>query len=119
MTRDNKAGIKDFDDNYNGLIDEGHTFDDDEDGLKDEDWLDPVVFFLSGTTLKQRIPNLNPIDGTQYTEYVIADNVSQFQVSRINGGDGKTALVNIVLTLTPPAAESVTLNTRIAVGSGL
>lgn len=122
LNRDGLPGIGGVDDDLDGLIDEGGpaaVSDDDEDGLNNEDWFDPVVFFLNGSTLMQRMPNLNPVDGTAYGEYPIAENVSQFQVSRISGGDGKTALVNIVLTLTPPAAESVTLNTRIAVGSGL
>lgn len=42
MTNDNKAGIKDYDDDGDGTVDEGNKNDDDEDGLVDEDWLDGI-----------------------------------------------------------------------------
>ena len=116
---DLKPGLRGVDDDYDGSVDEGSNSDNDEDNSTDEDWLDSVVFFLNGTTLMQRIPNLNPIDGTDYGEYPIAENVTQFQVSRIIGGDGITTLVDISLTLSPPGAEPVTLATRIRVGKGL
>ena len=120
MTGDGQPGIKDIDDDFDGLIDEGgKKEDDDEDGLQNEDWLDPVVFFLNGTTLMERIPNINPSSGTDYTQYPIADNVSQFLVKRIQGGNGVTVLVNISLTLSPPGAVPVKLDTTIGVGSGL
>ncbi len=120
MNKDDKPGIAGKDDDLDGAIDEGGKIDDDdEDGLASEDWLDPVVFFLNGTTLMERLPNINPIDGTDYTQYPIAENVSQFLVKRITGGNGTTALVDISLTLTPSNADPVTLNTRIGIGSGL
>lgn len=120
MNKDDKPGIAGKDDDLDGAIDEGVKIDDDdEDGLASEDWLDPVVFFLNGTTLMERIPNINPASGADYTEYPIADNVSQLLVKRIMGGNASTALVDITLTLTPPGVEPITLNTRIGVGSGL
>jgi prepilin-type N-terminal cleavage/methylation domain-containing protein len=122
MNGDGQPGIIGIDDDFDGLIDEGgasNKADDDEDNLLNEDWLDPVIYFLNGTTLMERMPNINPVSGTDYTEYPIAENVSQFLVKRIMGGNGTTALVDISLTLLPPNAEPVSLSTRIGVGSGL
>jgi prepilin-type N-terminal cleavage/methylation domain-containing protein len=119
MNSDGQPGIAGVDDDLDGTIDEGNKDDDDEDGSVSEDWLDSQVFFLTGTTLKERLPNINPIDGTAYTEYAIADNVSQFRIERVPGANGSTALVDISLTLTPSGGDPVIVNTRVAVGSGL
>jgi len=119
MNADSKPGIILIDDDFDGSTDEGSINDDDEDGLTSEDWLDPVVYFLNGTTLMERMPNINPASGADYTEYPIADNVSQFLVKRVMGGNGTTALVEISLTLTVAGADPVTLITRIGVGSGI
>lgn len=119
MNGDGLAGIALVDDNFDNIVDNGQNDDDDEDGLISEDWLDPVVYFLNGTTLMERMPNINPVNGADYTEYPIAENVSELLVKRITGGNGTTALVDISLTLSPPGAVPVTLTTRIGVGSGL
>ena len=37
-------------------VDEGAVADDDEDGSSDEDWYDPLVFYLAGSSLVQRTP---------------------------------------------------------------
>lgn len=42
MTVDDRAGIKDYDDDGDGLTDEGDKNDDDEDGVSDEDWRDGI-----------------------------------------------------------------------------
>jgi prepilin-type N-terminal cleavage/methylation domain-containing protein len=119
MNGDGKSGISGVDDDYDGSIDEGNSDDDDEDGLRDEDWIDSQVFFLNGITLMERLPNINPADGTAYTEYAIAENVSQFRVERVLGANGSTVLVDITLTLSPPGGDPISLNTRIGVSSGL
>jgi type II secretory pathway pseudopilin PulG len=119
MNADNKAGITGVDDDYDGSIDEGNSDDDDEDGLRGEDWVDTQVFFLNGTTLMERLPNINPADGTAYTEYAIAENVSQFRVERVLGANGSTVLVDITLTLSPSGGQPISLNTRVGVSSGL
>jgi prepilin-type N-terminal cleavage/methylation domain-containing protein len=119
MNTDTKPGISGVDDDFDGSIDEGSSDDDDEDGSRDEDWIDSQVFFLNGTTLKERLPNMNPVDGSQYTEYAIADNVSQFRVERVPGGNGSSILVDITLTLSPSSGEPVSVNTLVGVGSGL
>lgn len=119
MNGDGKAGIIGVDDDFDGSIDEGSKDDDDEDGSKSEDWIDNQVFFLNGTTLMERLPNVGAADGVDYTEYAIAENVSQFRVERVLGANGSTVLVDITLTLSPPVGDAVSLNTRVAVGGGL
>ncbi len=92
--------------------------DDDGDGASDEDWFDQLVYHLVGTTLVERRPNLNPSDGTDYTERVIADDVTQFRVQRIYPDNGAAVLVDITLVL-GSAAASTTVQTRVRVGAGL
>ncbi|MEQ1560991.1 MAG: hypothetical protein ABL933_18910, partial [Methyloglobulus sp.] len=133
-TNDGASGIKGIDDNGDGINDNGISVndndedgtddsiisvDDDTDGIQSEDWLDHQLFFLNGTTLMERLPNINAADGTAYTEYSIADNVSQLRVERVLGANGSTVLADITLTLSPSGGEPVSLNTRVAVGSGL
>jgi len=122
MNGDDAPGVMGVDDDMDGSIDEGGAGakgNDDEDNLQDEDWLDPVVYYLNGTTLMERMPAINPVSGADFSAYPIADNVSQFLVQRSLGGNGRTVLVSITLTLSPPDNEPVTLETTIAVGSGL
>lgn len=118
-SKDNAPGILNVDDDYDGTVDEGFKDDDDEDGSQSEDWYDPVVFYLSGTTLLQRIPDINPTSGSDYTEYPIADNVSRFRVERIAEGAGRAVLVELSLILTDTDGESAELSTRIRIGGSL
>lgn len=116
---DTLPGVAGADDDGDGAIDEGDKNDDDEDGSVDEDWLDTMVFFLSGSQLMERRPNLKPIDGTAFTDYVIAENVSIFSVERLPRPIGARAtLLEIELQLTDPSGESVTLETRIRAATG-
>ena len=116
---DGQPGIAGFDDDGDGFIDEGNDPDDDEDGANNEDWIDAVVYFLSGTTLMERLPDLDPADGTDYTETPIAENVSQLRVERLAPGpNDRAVLVDLTLALTAPSGESVTLHTRVRVGGG-
>jgi prepilin-type N-terminal cleavage/methylation domain-containing protein len=119
MNGDGHPGISGVDDDYDGSIDEGKNDDDDEDGSVKEDWLDPHVFYLNGTTLMERIPDINPADGTKYTESAIAENVSQFLIERVLGNNGTTILVYFTLTLSPPGGDPFSLNTAMRVGGGL
>lgn len=115
---DNQPGIAGFDDDGDGAIDESQDQDDDEDGSIDEDWLDPVVFFLAGSTLMERSPDLTSYWGTDYTEYPIAENVSHFRVERIPDAGKRSVLVDITLELTLPDLDPVSVNTRVRVGGG-
>jgi len=111
---DNQPGVAGYDDDYDGSIDEGTNNDDDEDGSRDEDWFDPVVFFLNGTTLMERLPDINPAHGADYSEYAIAENVTYFRVERIAGAS--TLLVDLTLEITLPDSEPTSLNTRVRIG---
>lgn len=123
--QDSKPGIAGQDDDFDTLIDEGgKKNDDDEDGLEDEDWLDPVVFYLQGTRLLERYPSLTDtnndalVTGADYTEHAIADNVSRFRVERIQPVAGQVLLVDIILEQTSKKGEVFSLHTRVRLGSG-
>lgn len=122
MNEDGQAGVSGFDDDGDGLVDESNADDDDEDednsGGRDEDWFDPVVFFLGSSTLMERRPNLNPADGTDFTEFPIAENVTRFRVERIPQGGGRAVLLDLTLDTTGPSGKTITLNTRVRVGGG-
>lgn len=118
--QDSKPGIAGQDDDYDTLTDEGgKKEDDDEDGLLDEDWLDPVVFYLSGSSLIERSPALIDVNGdsfitgADYIENVIAENISRFRVERIPNGSSSSVLVDITLEVTDKKGETYHLNTRI------
>lgn len=120
MNRDGAPGVAGVDDDLDGLIDEGMPSllgDDDEDGQNSEDWLDVTAYFLSGTTLMERMPNVNPGDGNDFSERVIAGNVTRFRVQRVPQGAGRAVLVDITLGLTGENAN-VELHTRVRVGAG-
>jgi len=116
INNDGKSGIADFDDDGDGSVDEDHQHDDDEDGTRDEDWLDVVAFYLNGSSLTERRPNLNPVDGNDFSEYVIAENVTRFRVERISDTGKRAALVDITLEVARPDGEIVSLNTRLRAG---
>jgi len=115
---DGQPGIAGFDDDGDGAIDEWQSRDDDEDASGDEDWLDPFVFFLAGSTLMERSPNLTSYWGGDYTEYAIAENVTHFRIERVPDAGKRAVLVDITLELTLPDGEPTSLNTRVRVGGG-
>lgn len=120
MNGDATAGIMGIDDDADGSVDEGNQNDDDEDGTNDDDWLDTIVYFLNGTQLMERMPNLNPADGTDYSEQSIADNVTSFRVVRPARGTDRFDSIELVLELTSPGTgETVSLQTRVRVGGEL
>lgn len=117
MNNDGKPGIALVDDDLDGTVDEGNKNDDDEDGSINEEWLDVVAYFLSGTTLMERLPDLNASSGTDFSERVIAENVASFRVERIPKGAGRAVLVDITLGLAGQHAK-VELHTRVRLGAG-
>ena len=119
MVRVEVPGLEGIDDDGDGAIDEGDKNDDDEDGEKNEDWLDPVVFYLNGTDLIERMPTSNPADGSDFTETIIASQVSLFQVSRLPLEGGRVTRIAIELTITTDNEAPFSLNATIAVGSSL
>lgn len=125
MNGDNAPGVAGVDDDGDGQIDEGNDSDDDEDGATGEDWLDTVVFYLQGDDLIERHPVPwdqaagGGIDGRDYVEFTIAENVSRFRIERIMGS-GNGASVDITLELTgSDTSETISLNTRARIGSAL
>ncbi len=126
MNGDNCPGVCGVDEDGDGAVDEGSALDDDEDGQSDEDWLDPVVFYLNGGTLEQRIPvpwdenASGSVTGRDFIVEPIAENVTRFRVERLPLNGGRYVLVDLTLELTSPlTGEAVSLNTRVRVGGAL
>ncbi len=127
MNDDNCPGTCGVDDDGDAMVDEGSTdFDDDEDGQSDEDWLNPLVFYLDNGILNQRTPvpwdenGSGEITGRDFVTSAIAENVTRFRVERLPLGVYRHVLVDLILELTSPVTgETVSLNTRVRVGGAL
>lgn len=126
LNGDGCPGICGVDDDGDGVVDEGSGDNDDEDGSTDEDWLDPVVFRLSGTQLLMRLPvpwdesGDGQVSGLDFIESPVAEQVSEFRVERLPDVPGRTAQLDIVLALTDAGSgATVRLTTRVRVGGAL
>jgi prepilin-type N-terminal cleavage/methylation domain-containing protein len=116
---DGCPGVCGVDDDADGQTDEGSSNDDDEDGLSNEDWVDLVVYRLNGDTLLERMPNINAANGSDYSEYPIAEGVTRFRVERLSPALGQRAvLLDITLELTDADGRTANLHTRARVGGG-
>lgn len=122
MNGDSAPGIVGVDDDGDGAIDEGNVDDDDEDGKTDEDWYDPVVFYLQGSSLIERraVPwdesGDSFVNGRDFVESTIADNVTAVRFERLAPSTGQRQLVDITLTLTDSNGETISVNARIRLG---
>lgn len=123
---DGAPGIAGVDDDADGSIDEGNMDDSDEDGNLNEDWLDPVVFYLDNGILMERMPvpwdesGGGLLSGLDFVVEPIAENVTLFRVERVPPAVGQGLLVDLKLELTNPASgEMVSLHTRVRVGGAL
>ncbi len=122
MNNDNAPGIAGLDDDGDGTVDEGNDRDDDEDGSEDEDWVDAVVFYLSNGNLIERMPanwdvsGNGTVDGGDYLEAEIIDNVTYFRVHRKDGG--RATLVDITLGVLADDGQTLELQTMYRVGTG-
>lgn len=126
-TNDSKPGIVGIDDDNDGVVDESTASNNDNDeagtlgasgsGL---DWLDVVAFFVTNGQLIERMPNINSANGNDYTERVIADNVTLFQVTRSFQGvaGNRMILLEIMLTLTGASGGQVSLSSQLRAGAG-
>ena len=93
--------------------------DDDGDGKTNEDWYDVVAFYLKNGSLIERMPNINPVDGRDYTERAVADHVTSFRVQRLPPNlNDRSVVLNITLVLTGASGQQVSLTTRLRVGGG-
>ena len=126
---DGCPGTCGVDDDGDGAIDEGSVDDDDEDGNTFDDPYDPVVYYLQSGNLVERMPAPwdtdgislpdGPVDGRDYIESVIAENVTRFRVERVDGA-GPVELIDLTLELTSPlTGESVSLQTQVRLGGAL
>ena len=126
---DGCPGICGVDDDADGSIDEGSGDDDDEDGNTFDDPYDPVVFYLSSGSLVERMPAPwdtdgisvpdGPVDGRDFIESVIADNVTRFRVERLDNGS-VVEIIELTLELTSPiTGETVSLQAQVRVGGAL
>ena len=130
MNNDQQPGLEGVDDDADGTKDESNKEDDDEDeddrGTKDEDWFDTVVFYLRAGKLIERLPAFGDVNGdgsvtgADYTESVIADNVTRFRVERIPRGDDRALRVDLKLELKNPDSDKIIeLQTQVRIGGGL
>jgi hypothetical protein len=126
---DGCPGICGVDDDGDGSIDEGSADDDDEDGATFDDPYDPVVYYLNGNSLIERMPvpwNADgnsspdgPVDGRDFVLSTIAENVTRLRFERLDDGTALD-LVDIELELTDPTSgEFIRLQTRVRIGGAL
>lgn len=118
------AGVTGVDDDGDGSIDETNAKDNDEDkdnsGDEGEDWIDTVVYYLNGTQLIERMPDIHAANGEQYTERTLSSNVTQFTVTRPTLDDtSRYEIVQIDLTLTDSSGQSFSYSTQIRLGGEL
>lgn len=135
-TNDDAPGLVGIDDDNNGAVDDAGegvvdeniggnpnpVHDNDGDGRNNEDWLDVVLYFVSadGKQLLKRMPNLNPRDGRDYTESLIAEAEQiTFSVERLPVAIGnREELLEIVLLLSGKYGGDLRLATRLRIGGG-
>ena len=129
MNADGCPGLCGVDDDNSGNISTGNADNDDENPGEFEDPLDPVVYYLSGSALIERLPARwdtdgisdpdGPVDGRDFVTSTIARNVSRFRVERIDSANSDV-LVDLTLELTDPInSETASLQTTIRVGGAL
>lgn len=122
MNFDGAPGVAGVDDDLDGTVDEGQMRDDDEDGLGNEDWLDPLVFYLQGDRLIERRPlpfDVNEdatLDGLDFVESVIAENVTRFRVERVPAPGGGVLTVDLTLELTHSGGDTVAMHSIVRLG---
>ncbi len=126
---DGCPGLCGVDDNQDGTIDNTSDNNDDENGTEFEDGYDPVVFYLDGDSLMERMPvpwnedgNSSPDgpnDGRDFVASSIADNVTLLRFERVETADASIPLVQIDLELTGPDGTTVSLSARTRVGGAL
>lgn len=125
MNEDSCPGLCGVDDDNDGSIDEGNDSDDDEDGLADEDWYDPLVFYLDNGVLKQRMPvpwdesGSGGITGRDYLISDIAENVTRLRIERIDSGSTNELVDLSIELIDPVSGDRFSLQTRVRVGGAL
>ncbi len=126
MNDDGCPGLCGVDDDGDGVIDEGNAEDDDEEGGDNEDWINPLVFYLDNGTLKESTPvpwdtdSSGTVTGLDFVTSDLAENVTRMRVERIPQGNERLQRVALILELTGPVTgEIVSLQTQVRVGGAL
>lgn len=124
----NEDGFDNTDSDGDGRIDEDYgsllAVNDDADGSTDEDWLDPVVYLLSGTDLTERMPvpwdvdANNVLNGKDYVTNTVLEGVTLFEARRQNVGVGQT-LLHLKVSAADVSNNIHTLETTVRVGGSL
>ena len=117
------------DDNSDGTIDNGSDDNDDEEDSEFEDGYDPLVFYLDGNVLIERVPvpwnedgNSSPdgpVDGRDVVASPIAENVTLLRFEKTEAATGAEPLILIELELTGQSGAVVSLSTQVRVGGAL
>lgn len=76
-----------------------------------------MVYYRVGTQLVERLPNIAPFNGNDYSVRPIADNVTAFSVTRVATGNRRYREVLVQLTLTGPGGETGSWSRRLRVGA--
>ena len=122
---DGCPGVCGVDDDGDGSVDEGDDKDDDEDGSNNEDWIDPIVYYMSGNQLLERVPvpwdqtGEAGITGQDVLINPLSNHVTRFYVERV-AGVSNGPLIKLELELTSSDGEIVvSASTHIRVGGAL
>ena len=126
---DGCPGLCGVDDDANGTIDGGSADDDDEEGSEFEDAYDPVVYYLDGDALIERMPVPwnedgistpdGPVDGRDFVTSTIAENVTRLRFEKAAATADSEQLVFIDLELTGDSGAVVNLSARVRVGGAM
>ena len=108
MTGDDKAGMANVDDDGDGAVDEGDKEDDDEDGAKNEDPLNPPVYYVLGGNELREKPPPDPPGSDPGPGAVLSERVTGFAVTYEAPDTDHDPRISISLTLTDANGESVT-----------
>jgi hypothetical protein len=113
MNGDGCPGRCSIDDNGDGTVDNGAVNDDDEDGMADEDPIDPLTYYVTNGSLYEKKIIWNPITASNdITDKKLIDNVTQFNVERLTGLNGKV-LLKISLEVSKGSGSRVMLESEV------
>ena len=126
---DGCPGLCGVDDDGDGTIDEGSADNDDEEGSGFEDGYDPVVFYLDGDVLMERMPvpwnedgNSSPDgpnDGRDVVASAIAEDVTLLRFEKVDTSNDAQPLVLIKLELTGQTGAVVSMTAQVRLGGAL
>ncbi|MCK4547159.1 MAG: prepilin-type N-terminal cleavage/methylation domain-containing protein [Candidatus Eisenbacteria sp.] len=121
MNGDGAPGVAWIDDDGDGQVDEGSAADDDEDGLVDEDPIEPIVYYVDGSSLPPCLVEEHPVDGkTVLAENLYYEDPDEYEegfiVRRVVMRNG-VHVVELHLRLMTGDGEVIEFKTTVAVRS--